>query len=160
MAARLALRRISFLNFASSSTSSTLRPLASTAFPFSSDATRDATAEAAADAPQPAPGLSPANVATLDDVTVSASIIETGDVLLSRPRVANLPEDLSPEVLEEVNRIPSPPEKVKPVIPFPTLAKVQRNTRQEPQLLADAIRLVKVLPSSCHYFWHFRSFIA
>ena len=159
MAGRLALRRLSFLNFASSSSSSTpsLRPLASTpvsfpAFSFSSDA--------APDSPQPAPGLSPANVSTLDDVTVSASVIEFGDALVPKPRVANLPEDLSPEVLEEVTRIPVPPEKIKPVIPFPTLAKVQKITRQEPQLIADAIRLVKVLPSPYHCLSFLRNFIA
>lgn len=142
MAARLALRRISFLNFATSSTPS-LRPLASSplASSFSSDATPDSS--------QPEPGFSPANISTLDDVTVSASIIESGDVLVAKPRVANLPEDLSPEALEAVNRIPSIPEKIKPVIPFPALSKVEKSTRQEPQLIADAIRLVKVMPSPC-----------
>lgn len=144
MAARLALRRISFLNFASTSSTTGFHPLASgSVVRFSSDA--NATSESS----EPAPGLSPANVSTLDDITVSASIIESGNALVSRPRVANLPEDLSPEVLEEVNRVPSFPEKVIPVISFPALAKVQRNARQEPLLIADAIRLVKVLRSPC-----------
>lgn len=127
MAVRLALRRIPFLNFAPSSRASSF---------FSSNATPDSSSE-------PAPGLSPANISTLDDVTVSASIIESGDALVAKPRVANLPEDLSPEALEAVNRLPVIPEKIKPVIPFPRLATGNKSARQEPQLIAEAIRLVK-----------------
>lgn len=138
MAARLALRRISFLNFAPSS----FRAVS----PFSSDS-KIASSD-------PEPGLSPANISTLDDVTVSASIIESGDVLAPKPRVANLPEDLSPEALEAVNIIPIIPEKIKPVIPFPKLARVEKSARQEPQLIAEAIRLVKVLiPSPIAFDW-------
>jgi len=127
MAVRLALRRIPFLNFAPSSRASSF---------FSSNATSDSS--------EPAPGFSPANISTLDDVTVSASIIESGDALVPKPRVANLPEDLSPEALEAVNRLPVIPEKIKPVIPFPRLATGDKSARQEPQLIAEAIRLVKV----------------
>ncbi|XP_024356979.1 uncharacterized protein [Physcomitrium patens] len=139
MAARLPLHRAFFLKSVSGSIPSLwalkITPLRSSVCSFSSDAKPDSS--------DPAPGFSPANVSTLDDVTVSASLIESGDALLTKPRVANLPEDLSLEALEAANRIPSPPEKVKPVIPLPSLIKLQKGTRQDPQLIVDAIRLVK-----------------
>lgn len=143
MAARLPLHRAFFLKSVSGSIPSLwalkITPLRSSVCSFSSDAKPDSS--------DPAPGFSPANVSTLDDVTVSASLIESGDALLTKPRVANLPEDLSLEALEAANRIPSPPEKVKPVIPLPSLIKLQKGTRQDPQLIVDAIRLVKVMLS-------------
>lgn len=92
------------------------------------------------------PSLSHANVATLDDVLTSASVIESVETVVTKARVAPLPEDLSAQEIESANYVPPPPEKLKPVIPFPSFIKVQRSTRVDPQLLVNAIRQVKVMP--------------
>ncbi len=76
------------------------------------------------------------------------SVLEIQEVLdtPARPRVAPLPEDLSPEALEAQSHVAEAvKEKLKPSIPLPSFGRnQQRNTRSDPLLLADAIRQVKV----------------
>jgi hypothetical protein len=76
------------------------------------------------------------------------SVLEIQEVLdtPAKPRVAPLPEDLSPEALEAQSHVAEAvKEKLKPSIPLPSFWRnQQRNTRSDPLLLADAIRQVKV----------------
>ena len=155
MAMHVGLRRL-LQNLQSSSSSTTtaplLRPLASSNFHISNEfCGRFAFSSSNSDGTIPPappsdgePSLSHANVATLDDVSVSASVIESTEAVFAKARVAPLPEDLSQEDLEAANYVAPPVEKIKLTIPYPTLAKVERRGRQEPQVILDAIRMVKV----------------
>jgi hypothetical protein len=117
---------------------------------------------------EPLHRISHTDVSTLDDVLAPVTVVEVpvatsaaADHLASpdesvleiqevldtpaKPRVAPLPEDLSPEALEAQSHVAEAvKEKLKPSIPLPSFWRnQQRITRSDPLLLADAIRQVK-----------------